>query len=112
MKQYLPSHILSRTIIFLSAFAPSLALAECPAEPKNLKDLICIATDLINPLIGLATGLAVLFFVWGIVQYILYAGDEKKKKSAKDTLLYGIIALFVLFSFWSIVQLLKNSIFS
>lgn len=101
-----------RTITALAASlafgTPLLALAQ---GPKNLAELIGVFTGLINPLIGLLTGLAVLLFVWGIVQYILYAGDEKKKKSAKDTLLYGIIALFVLFSFWSIVQLLKNSIF-
>jgi peptidoglycan biosynthesis protein MviN/MurJ (putative lipid II flippase) len=92
---------------YSSAFLPLLVFA----APKNLKELIKVFTDLINPVIGLLTGFAVLLFVWGIVQYILYSGDEKKKKSAKDTLFWGIIALFVLFSFWSIVQLLKRSIF-
>ncbi len=93
---------------------PAFALAACPAsgsKPNNLADLICMFTDLINPLIGLLTGVAVLLFIWGIVKYILYASDEKKKLSAKDTMVYGIIALFVLFSFWGIVQFLKNSIF-
>mgnify|MGYP003526921522 FL=1 len=86
-------------------------LAVFAAAPKNLGDLIEMFTDLINPLIGLLTGLAVLFFVWGIVQYILYAGDEKKKVSAKDTMVYGVVALFVLFSFWGIVKFLSQAIF-
>jgi hypothetical protein len=90
---------------------PLLASAACPATPSNLTDLICKATDLVNPLIALMTGLAVLFFIWGIVKYIFYAGDEKAKVSAKNTMVYGIIALFVLFSFWGIVGFIKNSIF-
>ncbi|HXK39924.1 MAG TPA: pilin [Candidatus Paceibacterota bacterium] len=96
-----------QTLAYSIAFLPLLVFA----APKNLKELIKVFTDLINPVIGLLTGFAVLLFVWGIVEYILYSGDEKKKKSAKDTLFWGVIALFVLFSFWSIVQLLKRSIF-
>jgi hypothetical protein len=95
----------------LAAFGILVLPAFALAAPSNLKELIKVFTDLINPLIGLMTGIAMLLFAWGVVQYILYAGDEKKKKSAKDTLVYGVVALFVLFSFWSIVQLLKNSIF-
>jgi hypothetical protein len=81
------------------------------AQATDLASLIRIFTDLLNPIITLLTGLAVLFFMWGIVKYIYYAGDEKAKKSGKDIMGYGILALFVFFSFWGIVQLLRNSIF-
>jgi hypothetical protein len=81
------------------------------AAPGNLKELIGLFTELVNPIIGLLTGLAVLFFIWGIVKYILYAGDESKKISAKNTMVYGIIALTVLFSFWGIITFFKDSIF-
>ncbi|MBP9771526.1 MAG: hypothetical protein KBD16_01215 [Candidatus Pacebacteria bacterium] len=97
-----------RTAALLLSFAPAVVLA---APAKNLGELIKMFTSLVNPLIGLLTGLALLFFIWGIVQYILYAGDEKKKKSGKDTMVYGVIALFVLFSFWGIVRFLSESIF-
>lgn len=86
---------------------PSLVFA----QPQNLSALIEKLTDLINPVIGLLSGLAVLAFVWGIVQYIFYASDEKKKLSAKNTMVYGVIGLFVLFSFWGIVQFIKTEIF-
>lgn len=95
------------TLTFVFAATPLFVFA----APGNLAELIKLFTDLINPLIALMTGLAVLFFIWGIVQYIFYASDEKKKLSAKNTMVYGVIALFVLFSFWGIVRFLQESIF-
>jgi hypothetical protein len=98
---------LIRTGLYITSATPLFALA----APTNLAELIKLFTDLINPLIGLLTGIAVLLFIWGIVKYILYASDEKKKLSAKDTMVYGIVALFVLFSFWGIVQFLQGAVF-
>lgn len=81
------------------------------AAPSNLGDLIAMTIDLINPLIALCTALAVLVFVWGIVKYIASAGDQKKKESGRVTMIYGIIGLFVLFSFWGIVRFIATDIF-
>lgn len=94
---------------FLSALitTPFLVLA----APNDLGDLIDMTIDLINPLIALCTALAVLAFVWGIVKYIASAGDQKKKESARNTMIYGIIGLFVLFSFWGIVRFIATDIF-
>lgn len=81
------------------------------AAPQNLGQLIGGFLGLINPILALLTGLAVLYFVWGIVQYIKNAGDEKAAASGKSTMLYGIFALFILFSFWGIVQFIYDDIF-
>ncbi len=82
------------------------------AAPNDLKSLITdVVTKIINPVIGLMTALAVLYFVWGIVKYIQNAGDESKAKEGKSIMTYGILALFVLFSFWGIIQFIKADIF-
>ncbi len=90
-------------------FGPFVVFA---AAPQNLLDLIDLVKSYINPIIGLLTGLAVLFFIMGIVRYIANAGDEKKAKEGKSIMIYGVLALFILFSFWGIVQLFYNSIFN
>lgn len=82
-----------------------------PTTPRNLSDLICMAMDLINPVIALLTGLAVLYFVWNVVRFIMKADDEKGRAAAKDGIIYGVIGLFVLFSFWGLVELLRASVF-
>ncbi|QQR82511.1 hypothetical protein IPJ70_00070 [Candidatus Campbellbacteria bacterium] len=99
---------MKKTLLFVSFLSVPLVSF---AQATDLASLIGIFIGLLNPIISLLTGLAVLFFVWGIVKYIYYAGDEKAKKSGKDIMGYGILALFVLFSFWGLVQLLHNSIF-
>lgn len=101
---------MKRTLPFISSgilLLPYIAFA----APQNLGKLVRMATDLINPLIGLCTGLAVLAFVWGIAKYVGSAGDEKKKESGRNIMVYGTIALFVLFSFWGIVKFIKTDVF-
>jgi len=46
---------------------------------------------LINPLVVLVTGLALLFFLWGIAQLIFSAGDEAKLAEGRQRMLWGKI---------------------
>lgn len=82
------------------------------AAPANFKALVDdIIANILTPVIGLLGSLAIAAFIWGIVKYIFYAADEKQKVSAKNTMLYGVLGLFVLFSFWGIVEFIKKDIF-
>lgn len=101
---------MNKKIVYIlsAALIPSFAFA---AAPQNLKELIEGFTGLINPILALLTGLAVLYFVGGIVKYIKNAGDAKKAAEGKSIMIYGVLALFVLFSFWGIVQFIYQDIF-
>lgn len=105
--------ILSSLFVASLSLLPYLALAAdgCAATPGNLKDLICKAMELVNPIIALLTGLAVVYFVWNVLKFIRSAGDEKGRTAAKDGIVYGLIGLFVLFSFWGLVEILWRSVF-
>ncbi len=81
------------------------------AVPQNLGELIGEFLDLINPILALLTGLAVMYFIFGIVKYIKNAGDAKAAGEGKSIMLYGVFALFILFSFWGIVQFIHSDIF-
>lgn len=100
------------TVALLSLMPLVTRAAEaCPTSPGNLKELICSAMELVNPVIALLTGLAVVFFVWNVLRFIMSAGDEKGRATAKNGIIYGVIGLFVLFSFWGLVELLRASVF-
>ncbi len=81
------------------------------AVPQNLGEFIGEFLDLINPILTLLTGLAVMYFIFGIVKYIKNAGDAKAAGEGKSIMLYGVFALFILFSFWGIVQFIHSDIF-
>ena len=52
---------------------------------------------------------AVIFFLYGIVKYISSNDDEENRKKSKNIMIYGIIGLFVMISFWGIVNILINT---
>jgi uncharacterized membrane protein YidH (DUF202 family) len=76
----------------------------------TLQDIIgTTSLGLVNSLIILLIGLAMLYFIWGIVQFIGNSGDEKGREEGKQRMLWGIIALFVIVSLWGLVGLLQKT---
>ncbi len=87
----------------LGAFAfPAIVLA------RGLGDTINKAQDIIQSLIPLIIGIAVIVFIWGILQYVI-ATDDDKRKEARMVMIYGIIVLFVMVSVWGLVELLGDT---
>lgn len=78
--------------------------------PQNLSDLIGIFLSLISQLVPVVFGLALLFFFWGLAQFIWAAGrgNEERVKSGKQLMFWGVIALFVMFSIYGIIALLVS----
>ena len=80
-----------------------------PAKPK-LGDLFNYVTCLIsNSVIPLIFALAVVMFVWGVVQYVINSEEEAKKAKGRQFMLWGIIALAVMVSIWGLVSILGNT---
>ncbi len=65
--------------------------------------------DIIRLLIGLIIGVALVGFLWGIVKFLFNSTNESAKKEGKAFMLYGIITLFIMTSFWGFVHLLRGS---
>jgi uncharacterized membrane protein YidH (DUF202 family) len=68
--------------------------------------LTCVISESIMPLL---VALAVLGFVWGVIQYFLNPENEKEREKGKTFMLWGLIALFMIVSFWGVVSLLGNT---
>ena len=75
----------------------------------GLWNLFWIAMDILNNLIILFFALAVVFFLYGILKYIASGGEEEGREKSKQVMLYGIIGLFVMVSFWGFVNILINT---
>src|SRR5574343_538479 len=92
---------------FLTAVLLTGILAPFVAGAQFLTDtgmIIASFGGIINMSIGILTAIALLMFVWGIVKYISAAGDAKKAAEGKSIMIYGVVALFVLFSVWGLVD--------
>lgn len=69
------------------------------------------AADILNQSLVVVIGIAGLVFFWGIVQYVMAQGDEKKLAEGKRVMIYGIIGLTVMVSIWGIVNLIVFTVF-
>jgi len=53
------------------------------------------------------TGLALMVFIWGMVVFLANAGNEQKRTSGKQHMVWGILAIAVLVSLWGLVGILQ-----
>jgi hypothetical protein len=97
----------------IAALAPSFAHAaiNCGSVTQitDIESFLCSFKDLINFSTGVVASLALLVFFWGLVKYIAKADDPKEKEAGKNTMIWGVIALFVMFSVFGLVSFLQAS---
>lgn len=81
------------------------------STPTNFSELIKIFLDLIKAALPVIAGLALLTFLWGLARFIFRLGnDEKSVEEGKNLMKWGLIALFLLMSFWVIIGLVYNDV--
>jgi hypothetical protein len=74
----------------------------------GLAKIICQTQQLLNSIVPVLLALAVVYFVWGVVQFMINDSEEAKKKG-KDKIIYGIIGLAVIMGIWGLVDLITNT---
>ena len=72
--------------------------------PTTFKELIGLFLDLINPILGLMVGFALLAFFKGLVSFIAKAGDARSHEAGRSLMVWGIIGLFVMVSVFGILR--------
>lgn len=94
------------SIIAGSMFAaPALVLGATITDLNSIFGFIKSVLDAVLPLIIAA---AVVYFVWGMFQ-LFTAEDTEKKDKARSTIIYGVIAIFVMISVWGLVNILVRT---
>lgn len=99
---------MKRFVIISTFLLPSLAFAA--ADPKNsyLGRTIIAVGGIINTLLTLMVGIALVLFFWGMAKYITSAGSKEKIDEGRNLIMWGIITLFVMVSVWGIVGLIQK----
>ena len=65
---------------------------------------------IVAQLVPLLVSIAVLLFLWGIVKFIAKIGDEEGRKAGKSLMIWGMVGLFVMISFWGIIGYVQQSL--
>ncbi len=84
---------------------PSLAIAQ---EASTITAILMLFSYWILVLVYIVMALALVFFLWGVVRYITAGDSEEGRRDARNTMLYGVIGLFVMTSVWGLVNLVGS----
>jgi hypothetical protein len=93
------------------SFVPLIASAQstvCGATLGTLDYVICRVGVLLNSVVPILIALGVVYFVWGVVSYVI-GEDEEAKSKGRDKMIYGLIGIVVIVSLWGLVGILRNS---
>lgn len=116
----------SKIFVVLAALcSPFIALAQSsavqsitqqantfPSTQMNLGTFVQALLKYANSLTSVLALAAILFFFYGLVRYIYDAGNSKGHERGRQTIILGLIGLFVVFSLGGILQLLQSFFFS
>ncbi len=64
----------------------------------------------INPVIFFMFALAMAYFIYGVVQYLLNPSSEEVRKTSKSHMLWGIIGIFIMVAVFGIMRLILGTI--
>jgi len=70
----------------------------------NFTELVGKFVDIINPLITIMVGLALLVFFKGLIGFIAKSGDAKSHAEGKSLMIWGLVGIFVMVSVFGILR--------
>jgi len=77
---------------------------------SSFDNALATLTNWISRLIPFLLLLATLYFFWGLTKFILKAGNEEAQAEAKSIMIWGVVAVFVMVSFWGLVAFLSTTL--
>ena len=102
--------IKSKLIIIFSLFVPVPSFAVMDEALGGFAGFVDTFTSTVVRSVGaLFMTMSVVAFFWGLLQFIWAksnGGDGDKVKVGKDFMVWGLLALFIMFSVWGIIEFL------
>lgn len=85
-------------------------MSTCALDAASCVLFKALITYLLNPALLLMTGAAAVYFLWGMVQFLLQMREGKGLDDGKRHMIFGIFGLFVMISAYAIIQFIQNTI--
>lgn len=77
-------------------------------DPGTIQSVICTIGNILDTVIPVLIVLGIVFFVWGVITYVI-SSDEEAKKKGKNRMIYGIIGLVVIVAMWGLVGIVTKT---
>ena len=87
----------------MNLISPKIAYASLDSFIANVDRMI------INPLILFLFALAVVFFLYGVLEFIFNQENEEKKTTGKSHMLWGIVGIAIMLGVWTLLNMIINT---
>lgn len=87
-------------------FTPLVAFGQ---DLGNIEDLIESVGELVDLLIPIMGGIAMLAFFYGLAKYVFQADDEDAREEGKKVMIAGIAALFLIAAIGGVVEFIADA---
>lgn len=96
----------------LATFAQNVNVGPAYAGNQNVFTLLSTGQSLMNLLVRVLVGFAILMIIVGVIRFIMAgaSGDSAAGDKAKSTILYGILGLFVITTIWGLVGIVRRTL--
>ncbi len=76
---------------------------------SDANSLFALVNEILGKVLPIIIAIAVIWFIYNVFMYAI-VGDEEKKALAKNNMIWGIVALFVMVSVWGLVNILGGTL--
>lgn len=63
-----------------------------------------------NPLIILMFAAALVFFLYGVFEFVMNADKADERELGKTHIMWGVVGMFVMFSVFALLRLIENTL--
>jgi len=79
--------------------------------PSNVNELVrALNKIIINPLIYFMFILALIIFLWGMVEYMIHANEGLKRKESGQHILWGLIGMTIMVGVFAIMNIITSTL--
>ena len=69
-----------------------------------------IKTAIVDPIIYFLFALALVYFLYGVLELIRNADSDEARQTGRQHILWGVIGMFIMVSFYGIMHVICNTI--
>ncbi len=97
-------------LYFVCLYIPITVFAlTSDGKPTNLTEFVNNFIKILNPVVIFVASFGFFGLLTGILKYVGAGGDEERLGKAKQLIIYGLLGMLIIFSFWGIANLLAKT---
>ena len=97
--------------ILLNLFGTNIAYAQTAATSSPIKVFVGrVDKFLLNPLIYLLFAAALVYFMYGVLEFFIASATGGEQGDGKNHMLWGVIGFFIMMSVMGIIKLIEHTL--